>query len=123
MNSRHTEAGFPWYAEYVGNYATPRSLFLMRRRGNDIILDIDVVGCRQVKKVMPEAITIFIIPPSLDELEARLRMRNTDSEENIQKRLERAKAELAEKDTYDYVVVNDEVDNAAEKIIRIMKRK
>ena len=72
---------------------------------------------------MPEAITIFIIPPSLDELETRLRIRNTDSEENILKRQERAKMELAEKDTYDYVVVNDEVDKAAEEIIRIMERK
>lgn len=113
------------YAEYVGNYyGTPRKPVLDElRRGNDIILDIDVVGCRQVKKVMPEAVTIFIVPPSLDELEARLRMRNTDSEDNILKRLERAKAELAEKDTYDYVVVNDEVDKAAEEIIRIMERK
>ena len=110
------------YAEYVGNYyGTPRKPVLDQLcRGNDIILDIDVVGCRQVKKAMPEAITVFIIPPSLDELEIRLRMRNTDTEDKILKRLERAKMELAEKDTYDYVVVNDKVNRAAEEIIKIM---
>jgi guanylate kinase len=112
------------HAEYVGNYyGTPKKPVMDQlMRGNDIILDIDVVGCRQVKKAMPEAITIFIIPPSLEELEIRLRTRNTDTEEKILKRLERAKTELAEKDTYDYVVINDKIDKAAQEIIEIMER-
>lgn len=112
------------YAEYVGNYyGTPLKPVLDQiKRGYDIILDIDVVGCRQVKKAMPQAITIFIIPPSMEELEIRLRTRNTDSEEKILKRLERAKTELTEKDTYDYVVVNDAIDEAAREIIHIMDR-
>lgn len=112
------------YAEYVGNYyGTPKKpVFDHIRRGNDIILDIDVVGCRQVKKVMPEAVTIFLIPPSLEELELRLTNRGTDPVEKVKKRLERAKTELAEKDTYDYVIVNDVVDEAAREIINIMDR-
>jgi guanylate kinase len=112
------------YAEYVGNYyGTPKKpVFEQMKRGNDIILDIDVVGCKQVKKFMPEAITIFIIPPSLEELELRLRTRATDSEDKIIKRMERAKTELSEKDTYDYVIVNDSVDDAAHEILTIMDR-
>lgn len=112
------------YAEYVGNYyGTPKKpVFDHIKRGNDIILDIDVVGCRQVKKVMPEAITIFLIPPSLEELELRLRTRATDPEERIRKRMERAKTELSEKGTYDYVIVNDSVDEAAQEIVTIMNR-
>lgn len=112
------------YAEYVGNYyGTPKKPVIDQiRRGNDIILDIDVVGCRQVKNVMPEAVTIFLIPPSLEELEFRLTNRGTDPVERVKKRLERAKTELAEKDTYDYVIVNDVVDEAAREIINIMDR-
>ncbi len=112
------------YAEYVGNYyGTPKEpVFEQIRRGNDIILDIDVVGCRQVKKAMPEAVTIFLIPPSMEELEFRLTNRGTDPIEKVKKRLERAKTELAEKNTYDYVIVNDVVDIAAQEIINIMDR-
>ncbi len=124
FEERIRQKEFLEYAEYVGNYyGTPKKPVLDQlRRGNDIILDIDVVGCRQVKLAMPEAITIFIIPPSMEELEIRLRTRNTDTEDKILKRLERARTELAEKDTYDYVVVNDAVDAAAQKIIDIMDR-
>jgi guanylate kinase len=112
------------HAEYVGNYyGTPKAPVLEHiERGNDIILDIDVQGCKQVKAAMPEAVTIFIIPPSLEELERRLRYRNTDSEDRIVKRLERAITELGEKDTYDHVVVNDSVDQAAQEILQIMAR-
>jgi guanylate kinase len=124
FEERIRQNDFLEYAEYVGNYyGTPRKPVLDQiKRGYDIILDIDVVGCRQVKKAMPEAITIFIIPPSMEELEIRLRTRNTDTEEKILKRLERAKTELAEKSTYDYVVVNDAIDEAAQEIIHIMNR-
>ncbi len=112
------------HAEYVGNYyGTPKAPVLEHiGSGNDIILDIDVQGCKQVKKAMPEAVTIFIVPPSLEELERRLRSRGTDSEEKMQKRLERAITELGEKDTYDYVVVNDSVEKAAQEILEIMAR-
>ncbi len=110
------------YAEYVGNfYGTPKKPVLEHIScGSDIILDIDVQGCKQVKRAMPEAVTIFIVPPSLSELERRLRQRGTDSEEKMLRRLERAKSEMAEKDRYDYIVVNDSVDKAAREIIEIM---
>lgn len=123
FEERLRDNDFLEYAEYVGNYyGTPKTPVLDHiEQGNDIILDIDVIGCRQVKKVMPEAITIFLIPPSLAELEIRLRTRNTDTEENILKRLERAKSELNEKETYDYVVVNESIDAAAQEIIKIME--
>ncbi len=112
------------YAEYVGNfYGTPKKPVLEHiGYGSDIILDIDVQGCKQVKKAMPEAVTIFIVPPSLNELERRLWQRGTDPEEKILKRMERAKAEMAEKDRYDYIIVNDCVDKAAREIINIMSR-
>jgi guanylate kinase len=112
------------HAEYVGNYyGTPKKPVLDHiSRGSDIILDIDVQGCKQVKKAMPEAVTIFIVPPSLEELERRLRYRGTDEEDKMKKRLERAITELGEKDSYDYVVINDAVDRAAQEILRIMAR-
>jgi guanylate kinase len=119
---RHNE--FLEYAEYVGNYyGTPKKPVLEHiEHGSDIILDIDVQGCKQVHQAMPEAVTIFIIPPSLEELERRLRGRGTDSEEKMKKRLERAIMELGEKDSYDYVVVNDSVEKAAQEILEIMAR-
>ena len=110
------------YAEYVGNfYGTPKKPVLEYiKYGSDIILDIDVQGCKQVIKAMPEAVTIFIVPPSLTELERRLRHRGTDPEDKMLKRMQRAKAEMAEKDCYDYIVVNDSVSKAAREIIDIM---
>jgi guanylate kinase len=124
FEERIRQGEFLEYAEYVGNYyGTPKQPVLEQiKRGYDIILDIDVVGCRQVKMAMPEAITIFIIPPSMEELEIRLRTRNTDTEDKILRRLERARTELTEKDTYDYVVVNDSINAAAQEIINIMDR-
>jgi guanylate kinase len=111
------------YAEYIGDfYGTPKKPVLDKLdSGSDIILDIDVQGCRQVKKAMPEAITIFLIPPTLEELERRLRNRGTDSEEKMLKRLARARTELTEKESYDYTIVNDDVDRAAREILKIMK--
>ena len=71
---------------------------------------------------MPEAVSVFIIPPSLEELERRLRSRGTDDEETILKRLAIARSELPVSEEYDYVVVNDEVDRAARDIITIMEK-
>ena len=111
------------YAEYVGNYyGTPKKPVLEHTElGRDIILDIDVQGCKQVKNALPEAVTIFIVPPSLTELEKRLRNRGTDPEERMLKRMERAKMEMAEKDSYDHIIVNDDVDRAACDILEIMR--
>ena len=83
-------------------------------------MEIDTQGALQIKRKMPEAILIFIAPPSLDELEARLRGRHTETEEAIQKRLNFVKLELENSKQYDYIVVNDKVENAVSKIISII---
>ncbi len=89
--------------------------------GTDVLLDIEVQGARQVRARMPEAVSIFLAPPSREELERRLRSRGTDSEEMILRRLETAWGELEEARTYDYLVVNDEVAAAADRICAILE--
>lgn len=110
------------YAEYVGNfYGTPKKYVdRAMNEGKDVILDIEVQGALQVCTKRPETIRIFIAPPSWDELERRLKSRGTDSDEKIQKRLVRAKAELQTADVYDYFVINDSVDRAVREINAIM---
>jgi guanylate kinase len=110
------------YAEYVGNfYGTPKKYVdHAMNAGKDVILDIEVQGALQVCNKRPETVRIFIAPPSWDELERRLKSRGTDSEEKIQKRLVRAKAELQTADVYDYFVINDSVEQAVREISAIM---
>ncbi len=110
------------YAEYVGNfYGTPKKYVdKAMEDGKDVILDIEVQGALQVCNKRPETIRIFIAPPSWEELERRLKSRGTDSEEKIQKRLLRAKAELQTADVYDYFVINDSVERAVQEISAIM---
>lgn len=112
------EGAFLEHTEYVGNhYGTPRAAVEeLLDAGYDVYLDIDVQGAMQIKRIRPETLTIFVTPPSLPELENRLRSRGTDSDEVIRSRLEAAERELILKDHYDYVVVNDEVDRAAGEI-------
>ena len=111
------------HAEYVANrYGTPRSYVEKRlNEGMNVLLDIEVQGARQVRKKMPEAILIFIAPPSLVELERRLRGRGTDTERAIEGRLIRARQEYQEADFYDYLIVNDDVDKAAAKLNAIIE--
>lgn len=103
------------YAVYVDNYyGTPRKFVEDKlSEGLNVILDIEIQGARQIKSKMPEAVFIFIIPPSLEELEKRLRNRGTDTEEAIQGRLNRAIQEYKEADFYDYLIVNDNLETAA----------
>lgn len=110
------------YAEYVGNYYGT-SLKVIRdqlNRGVDVLLDIEVQGAATVRSKCPEAIMIFIIPPSLDELSRRLHGRNTDAEDIIAHRLEKAKVECCESVKYDYIVVNGDVMTAAGEIQAIL---
>lgn len=110
------------YAEYVGNYYGT-SLKVIRdylEKGTDVLLDIEVQGAAKVKERCPEAVSIFIIPPSLEELSRRLHKRNTDSEDVISGRLEKARAEYREIPRYDYLVVNDSVPEAAGEIMAIL---
>lgn len=103
------------------SYGTPAGPVREKlREGYDVILDIEVQGARQVKARMPEAISVFIAPPSLEELERRLRGRSTESEEKIKLRLETAKNELPEAKKYDHVVVNDDYMRAAGELLDII---
>ena len=106
------------HAEYVGNcYGTPRDYVVQRmENGYHVLLDIEVQGAKQVHEKMPDAIMIFLVPPSLRELENRLRGRGTDSSEIIRGRLERALAEYSEASDagfYQYIIINDDPEVAA----------
>lgn len=110
------------YAEVHGNYyGTPRQWVTARRGGGqDVILKIDVQGGLAVKKKMADAVLIFLRPPSLEELERRLRGRGTDGEEAIARRLINARVELAQLPQYDYAVTNDAVSDAVEMIRAVL---
>lgn len=110
------------YAEYVNNYYGT-SLKVIHDKldaGMDVLLDIEVQGAAKVRQRCPEALFIFIAPPSFEELSRRLHNRNTDTEEVIAGRLEKAKEELKEVPNYDYLVINDEVSNAVREIEAIL---
>jgi len=110
------------YAEYVGEYyGTPVSpISAYTDEGRYVLLDIEVLGAKQVMAKVPDAVTIFIVPPDMAELERRLRGRGTDSEEKIRARLVKAQAELEEKAHFDHVVVNDQVQRVTEEILKII---
>ena len=110
------------YAEYVGEmYGTPKQPIIDAiENGKDIVLEIEVKGAQQVMSIERNAVTIFIVPPSIEELERRLRSRRTESEEKLAARLERAIQELEERNHYGYIVVNDKVSQAAAEISAII---
>jgi len=110
------------YAEYVQHYYGT-SLKLIRQHldaGTDVLLDIEVQGAAKVRARCPEAVLIFIIPPSFEELSRRLHARNTDGEHVIAGRLKKAREEYREIPNYDYLVVNDKVSDAAAEITAIL---
>ena len=110
------------YAEYNSNfYGT--SLAVIRQKldqGTDVLLEIEVQGAAKVLEKMPEAVSLFIVPPSFEELSRRLHARGTDSEETIQKRLAIARVEAREVKNYDYIIVNDTVEGAVEEFFAIL---
>lgn len=110
------------YAEYVGNYYGTSLKVIQDKleQGIDVLLDIEVQGAAKVRTKCPYAVLIFIIPPSLAELSRRLTGRNTDSAEVIQRRLEKAREECGHTKNYDYIVVNDTVENASGEIQSIL---
>lgn len=112
------------YAEFAGNsYGTPKKPVMdMLENGTDVVLDIEVQGARQVREKLPGALSIFIYPPSIQELERRLRSRSLDSDEAIAKRLKTAEEELLCMEDYDYLVQNDDYIRAADEIIDIMDK-
>lgn len=113
------------YASYVGNYyGTLKSQVDSRlARGVTCILVIEVEGAANVKRNYPGCTTVFIQPPSEAELERRLRGRGTECEERVQKRLRRAREEMAQADSYDFVLVNDELDGCAEALYEILQKR
>ena len=111
------------WAEFAGNFYGTKRKYIKQclEEGKDIILEIDTKGALQVKKQMPEAVLIFICPPSIEALENRLRGRHTEDEETIQKRLNEVKVELERAEKFDYKVVNDELERAISEIEKIIE--
>lgn len=110
------------YAEYCSNfYGTPKDYVLKSvEQGKNIILEIEVQGALNVKKIIPEAVTVFVMPPSLQELEDRLRGRGTETDEVVGQRLKTAIAEIKQAPQYDYIVVNNTVMQCVADIVSII---
>ena len=120
------EDKFLEHAQFAGNcYGTKKKYIKQKfEQGYNIILEIETQGALQVKKKMPEAVLIFIAPPGVgvEELEKRLRGRNTEDEATIQRRLEEAKVELERSKQYDYVVINDDLERAIAEVESITRK-
>ena len=116
------EDAFLEHAEFVGNYyGTPKKYVdAAMDQGRDVILDIEIQGAEQVHQQRPEAVRIYVAPPSWAELERRLIGRGTEDMEKVRSRLERGKQEFAAASSFDYFVINDTVDNAVTEISAIM---
>jgi len=110
------------WAEFSGNHYGTKKSFVENciKNGDSIILEIDTKGALNVKNIMPEAVLIFIAPPSMKELEARLRGRHTETEEAIQKRLASIKLEIKNSKKFGFLVINDKVENAVTRLETIM---
>ena len=107
---------------FVENYyGTPREpVENAVKEGKDIIIEVDVNGAAQIREKLPEAVSIFIMPPSFDELKRRLKGRGTESEELIEKRLNSALGEIKRASEYDYIIVNDDITAAADNILSVI---
>ena len=123
FEARIARGEFLEYAEVFGNYYGTHYEVLgqAQREGKDLILDIDVQGARQLKERIPEAVSIFILAPSRDILEQRLRARSEDSEEVIQRRLQEAAEEIRNYNQYDYVLVNHQVEQSVSTLTAVIQ--
>ena len=112
------------YAEFVGNYyGTPKkSVESLLEQGYNVMLEIEIEGAKKVMEKCPEHISIFLMPPSFDALERRIRGRRTEEEEIVQMRLSKARQEMNLHNNYQHVVVNDSIDKAKEEIAKIIKK-
>lgn len=110
------------WAEYCGNfYGTPRDYVEDQlNQGYDVILEIEIQGAEQIKRKFPNGVFVFLAPPSISELRTRIQKRGTEDEKKICERLQKAEVELHKMDSYDYVIVNDVVEAAAEKLRSII---
>lgn len=116
------QGAFLEHAEFAGNrYGTLNTeLDRIMDTGRSVILEIELQGARNVRRVRPDSVSVFIEPPSLDELARRLRDRATDAEEEIEARLEVARTEVAARDEFDHVILNDEIERATAELVRII---
>jgi guanylate kinase len=123
FDERVAAGDFVEWAEYSGNrYGTLRSELDQRvDEGSPVVLEIEVQGARQVREKMPEAVQVFIAPPSRETLRARLVGRGTDSPEAVERRLETADAELAAQPEFKHVVVNDRLEDAVDELVGIVE--
>ena len=112
------------YNCFVDNYyGTPKAPVIEAiNNGKDMIIEVDVNGAKQIREKMPECISIFIMPPDLKTLKERLSARGTESPQKIEERMRSARTEIERADEYDYIVVNDTVENAVEKIAAIIAK-
>ncbi len=109
------------YDEHAANYyGTPRAQAEEKREKGSVLLDIEPAGAKQVKTAEPDAVLLFVMPPSLEELERRLRARGDTSEEQIAMRMERAIWEMEQRYWYDHVVTNDDAERCADEILTIL---
>lgn len=118
------EDKFLEYAQFAENYYGTKKKYVQQKMedGYNVILEIDTQGALQVKEKMPQAVLIFIAPPSVEELENRLRGRHTEDEATIQKRLAQVKIELERSLKYDYTIINDSIERAVEEIESIVRK-
>lgn len=117
------DGGFLEYSEHFDNfYGTPRKFVEERLKEGDVILEIEVDGALNVKKVMPDAVLVMIAPPDRQTLYARLRGRGSESESEISRRLDRADYELSKAPQYDYVIINDDLATAVDEVEKILEK-
>lgn len=111
------------YAQVYGNYyGTPKPYVQkLLDEGKDVLLEIDIQGALQIKKVFPGGVFVFVVPPSLEELSARIYKRGTDREDVIRQRLAAATHELAYANEYDYIIVNDVAEKAADRVLTLLE--
>lgn len=122
----HIAAGdfLEWADVHRHRYGTLKSdVEKVLNEGKDMFLEIDVQGALQVKKKMPEAVTLFVVPPSIEVLEERLRERHTEGEAELRLRLRNAVEEMKQRDRYDFVVVNDSLDEAVDRVCRFVEQR
>ncbi len=118
------EGAFLEHVDFAGyRYGTLRDEVDRRLAdGTSVVLEIDVPGAREIRRLRPDAVMVFIAPPSIDELEQRLRTRGANSEEEIARRVRIAEREMAASSEFDHVIVNDDINRAAEELVQVFRR-
>lgn len=121
FNKIQEGGNFIEYAEVFGNFygTSKQSVDSVLNKGNSVVLEIDWQGAQQVRKVYTNAVSIFILPPTIDELEKRLKARGQDSEEVIQGRMDQAQSEISHYNEYQYLIINDNLDEAIQRLIDV----